>query len=87
MNTLQNSQIILYTKMNCPWCEEVKGYLRSKNIPFEEREVTGNFDFFTEMKEISGQTKAPVLVWGEDVLADTDVEAVAKFLKSKKIIQ
>lgn len=82
---MENLNITVYTKMNCPWCEEVKGYLRSKNLPFEEKDVTGNFDFFSEMKRISGQSKAPVVVFGDAVLSDTDVEAVAKFLKARKI--
>lgn len=32
-------RIIVWSKQNCPQCEQAKSYLKSKNIEFEERTI------------------------------------------------
>lgn len=77
--------IILYTKTGCPWCNGVRDLLIDAGVSFEEREVLGNPDYFKEMREKSGQDKAPTLDIDGEILADSDAETVAAFLKEKGV--
>ncbi len=72
--------IIIYTKIGCPWCEEVLDFLRGHKVAFEERNVTSNPAFFQELVKKSGQNKAPTLDIDGHIMADTDAEQVAKYL-------
>ncbi len=80
-------KLVLYTKIGCGWCREVLILLRERGIPFEEREVLTNKVFFDELVAKSGQTKTPTLDLDGDILADTDVEAVEKFLRERNMLQ
>lgn len=77
---------ILYTKTGCPWCGEVRDFFDEKKVSYEEREVRGDRSWFAEMVQKSGQEKTPTLDWNGEILADTDVESVEKFLKDKKVL-
>jgi glutaredoxin 3 len=74
--------IIVYTKTGCPWCIGVTDFLNEKGIDFEERNVTENEVFFTEMQAKSGQTKAPVVEIDGKIIADTDKEEIERELSS-----
>ena len=73
--------IIVYVKTGCPWCIGVTSFLKGKSVVFEERNVTENKGFFDEMVAKSGQSKAPTLDIDGHILADSDKEAVADYLK------
>lgn len=72
---------ILYVKSGCPWCNEAVDYLVASGIDFDEKNVTVDRAAFLEMQHKSGQTKAPVLDWHGDVLADFGVEELDPFLR------
>lgn len=76
---------VLYVKRGCPWCEEVVDYLRDHGISYREKMVSGDSNAFAEMQRVSGQTKAPVLDWRGDVLADFGVEELVAFLRKKDV--
>lgn len=78
--------LIVYTKTGCPWCRDVLDFLRGEEVVFEEREVRGNKTWFDEMIAKSGQTKAPTLDLLGEILADTDRDAVAVWLKAKGML-
>jgi glutaredoxin 3 len=75
----------LYIKPGCPWCDEVVDYLDRKNIVVETIVVSGNREAMQEMVDLSGQTKAPTMDWGGDVLADFGVDELIPFLKKHGI--
>ncbi len=77
--------IIIYTKTGCPWCDDALALLRSKDVPFEEREVLGNKAYFDEMIAKSGQTKAPTLDIDGHILADSDAGQIEAYLKEKGV--
>ncbi|TAK57516.1 glutaredoxin family protein [Patescibacteria group bacterium] len=77
--------IILYTKKGCPWCDGVRALLDEKKVSYEEREVTSSKKFFDEMIAKSGQSKAPTLDIDGEILADSDKDQVAEYLKSKGV--
>lgn len=77
---------ILYIKPGCPWCVDVVDYLSQKAIEVETVVVSGNREAMKEMKELSGQTKAPTMNWHGEVLADFGVDELIPFLKKKRVV-
>jgi glutaredoxin len=73
---------ILYVKEGCPWCEDAEAELDKLGVKYERREFRSNPAYFKEMKEISGQSKAPVLDIDGHILADFGIEQLPVFLKS-----
>ncbi len=71
---------VFYTKTGCPWCAEARVVLDREKIDYEEKVVTGNDELFAEMEKLSGQTKAPVLDWNGDILADFGAAELEPFL-------
>jgi len=78
--------IIIYTKNGCSWCEGVLNLLNENKIPFEKREVLSNKIFFDELVAKSNQTKTPTLDIDGFIIADSDKDQVAQFLKEKKVL-
>lgn len=76
---------VLYVKTGCPWCEEVIQFLSEHGIGYRERLVSGDAGAFAEMQRSSGQSKAPVLDWHGDVLADFGVDELVPFLRAKNV--
>ncbi|NBS13774.1 MAG: glutaredoxin family protein [Verrucomicrobia bacterium] len=72
---------ILYVKQGCPWCIAAEEELQKLGVKYERREVRSNPEFFKEMQEISGQSKAPVLDMDGRILADFGPEQLVGFLK------
>ena len=79
-------KIILYTKTGCPWCEGVLDLLKEKNVVYEEREVTGNKEYYEELVKKSGQTKTPTLDIDGFILADSDKDQVSEYMKGKGVV-
>lgn len=80
------SDLILYVKTGCPWCEEALDYLDQKKIPYEKRVVSGNAKLMKEMEDLSGQTRAPTLSLKGKVLADFGVDELVPFLKQHGLV-
>ncbi len=63
--------IRLCIKPGCPWCDDAIEWLDSRKIPHETLDVIADEAARQEMRELTGQTKAPSIeVDGEHVLAD-----------------
>ena len=77
-------KITVWTKVGCGWCYEVTDLLRERKLPFEERVVTGNRQYFDEMVRKSGQYLAPVVEIDGHLLIDTDADEVARYLDRVK---
>ena len=65
---------ILYIKSGCPWCNEAINYFQAQGVQVELREVRSNKPFMDQMKQLSGQTKAPTFAYGDFIVADFDVQ-------------
>jgi len=72
--------LIIYTKTGCPWCIAVTDFLVKEGITFEERNVTEHPEYFTEMEQKSGQTKAPTIELNGVVYGDSDVDELMRLL-------
>jgi glutaredoxin 3 len=71
---------ILYVKRGCPYCSAAIHALDERGLKYEKVEVRRNPAAMQTLQAISGQTKTPTLVWGEQVLADFGVEQLDSFL-------
>ena len=71
---------VFYTKIGCPWCAEAREVLDRESIAYDEKVVTGNAEAYSEMEKLSGQTKAPVLDWSGEILADFGAAELVPFL-------
>jgi len=74
------SNITVWTKIGCGWCDEVTDLLRERGVAFEERVVSTNRQHFDEMVRKSGQSLAPVVEIDGHLLIDTDADEVADYL-------
>ena len=77
------SRPILYTKIDCPWCAEAREVLDRHDISYDERIVTTDAAQCAEMMRLSGQTKAPVLAWSGEILADFGATELEPFLAAR----
>lgn len=74
---------ILYVKRGCPYCRPATNYFDQHKIAYQSVEVRGEPAEMAKLKEVSGQTKTPTLVWNGDVLADFGTDELAAFLAER----
>ena len=78
---MKPKKIRLFVKDYCGWCHEAKDWLDEREISYEELDVVTDAVARKEMKELSGQTKAPVIEVDGEILADFDTDQLAVFWK------
>ena len=66
----------VYSIHNCPWCEKVKKYLKSRQVEYEERNIEDDAAALAECQALTNDEAVPV------VTAD-DKEYVLGFDKGK----
>lgn len=78
-------ELQVYVKPGCPWCVEVVAWLEKAGYAFRALDVYADPALYEEMRRLSGQGKAPTVVWGDLVLADCGVEELVPFLREHGI--
>jgi glutaredoxin len=63
-------KIRLFIKPYCPWCQKAMHWLEERGIQYEKRDVIADSKAYTEMVNLSGQTRTPVIEVNGWVLAD-----------------
>ncbi len=53
------SKVVIYTTSYCPYCTGAKALLRSKNVDFEEIDVTYDKDLREQAQRFSGRRTVP----------------------------
>jgi glutaredoxin 3 len=81
-DSLPDNRPVLYTKVGCPWCAEARAVLDRQGILYAERSLA-NPAASAEMLRLSGQTKAPVLDWSGEILADFGALELEAFLAAQ----
>lgn len=71
----------VYSTPTCPWCKVTKNYLKSKNIPFEDLDVSKDRDAAMEMIQKSGQRGVPVVDINGNIIVGFDQRSIDKFLQ------
>ena len=82
---MHTPELLLYVKSGCPWCDLAEDYLNEHGYKFRRINVCRDRASFEEMRRISGQTYAPTLVVGDEVLPDFGPEELHHFLKANEI--
>lgn len=72
----------VYSTPSCPWCTVAKNYLTSRNIPFEEIDVTRNREAAVEMIQKSGQRGVPVIDIDGTIIVGFDQGAIDSLTRS-----
>lgn len=74
-------QITIYSTPTCPFCIMAKDFLKEKNIPFNDLDVSTDTDAGEEMVKKSGQMGVPVI----SIKKDDGVEEVVVGFQKEKI--
>jgi glutaredoxin 3 len=64
--------ITVYSTPTCPYCRQVKEYLASRGVPFDDRDVSRDAAAAEEMVRLSGQQGVPVTVVDGAVIVGYD---------------
>jgi glutaredoxin-like YruB-family protein len=70
----------VYSTPTCPWCKVTKNYLESKNVPFEDLDVSKDREAAMEMIQKSGQRGVPVVDINGNIIVGFDQKSIDKFL-------
>ena len=70
----------VYIKPGCPWCIGAIAHLQNEGYDFRQIDVLHSEEAMSEMRELSGQTLAPTLTYGDLLLADFGVPELEAFL-------
>jgi glutaredoxin 3 len=79
--------ITLYVKTGCPWCHEAEAFLQGHGLSYERIDVLEDPRALEHMHELSGQTKAPTMEYGGEVLADFGASELENFLRQRDAIE
>ena len=77
---LSKLSVLLYTIPDCDTCENVALYLRSRDIPFTEIDVSKDPKKQQELTKLSGKLSVPVTVIGEEVVSGYNREKIGNIL-------
>jgi glutaredoxin-like YruB-family protein len=66
----------VYSTPTCPWCTIAKQYLDSKNISFEDLDVSKDRNATSEMVSKSGQRGVPVLDIDGNIIIGFDKDKI-----------
>ena len=72
----------MYSTPTCPWCTIAKNYLASKNIPFEDYDVSRDRNAAMEMIRKSGQRGVPVLDINGNIVVGFNQELIDRLLSA-----
>jgi len=70
----------VYSTPTCPWCVRAKDYLKSKNIAFEDIDVSRDPQAAMEMVMKSGQRGVPVLDIDGEIVVGFDQKRIEELI-------
>lgn len=66
----------IYSTPTCPWCTMAKKYFDSKNIQYNEFDVSSDREAASEMVSKSGQRGVPVIDINGNIIVGFDKERI-----------
>ena len=72
--------IVVYTIPDCTTCEEVIIYLKSRDVPFNEIDVSNDYETQQKVTELTGKLSVPITVIGEEYILGYKREKIASVL-------
>lgn len=70
----------VYSTPSCPWCTVAKRYLKSKNINFDDLDVSKSREAANEMVIKSGQRGVPVIDINGNIVVGFDRATIDKLI-------
>ena len=62
------SPVVLYTAPKCDACDMARAYLAKREIPFTDKNVSGDAEAINELQEKSGALTVPTIIVGSKVM-------------------
>ena len=78
---MKPTRIRLFIKPYCGWCSKAMDWLDDHDVKYEVLDVIADDNAYDEMERLSGQTLAPVLDVGGQILADFGPPELAAWWK------
>ncbi len=72
----------VYSTPTCPWCTMAKEYLKSKNVTFDDLDVSKDKDAAAEMIQKSGQRGVPVVDIDGNIIVGFDQKTIDKLINA-----
>lgn len=73
--------IKVYSTPTCPWCTAAKNYLNSKNVNFEDVDVSKDRNAASEMVSKSGQRGVPVIDIDGNIIVGFDQKRIDSLIQ------
>ncbi len=77
-------KILIYSTPTCSFCKKAKEFLKSKNIPYTDFDVSEDKDKLEEMIKKSNQMGVPVIDIDGKIIVGFDKEEIVKILEIKE---
>jgi glutaredoxin-like YruB-family protein len=74
----------IFSQPTCPACNELKEYLKNKNIPFEDHDIISDDKALEEMIHVHKVRVTPLIIIGDKKLIGFDVEEIEKALAANR---
>ena len=78
---MKPKSVRLFIKPWCGWCHQAIEWLDARGIEYETVDVLADTLARQEMRQLSGQSLAPVIEVDGEILADFDTVQLAEFWK------
>jgi glutaredoxin len=78
---MKPKSVRLFIKPWCGWCRQAAAWLDERGIEYKTLNVLTHAEARKEMRDLSGQTLAPVIEVDGQILADFDTAQLAQFWK------
>ena len=78
---MKAKSVRLFVKPWCIWCREAVDWLNARGVAYQTLDVTAEPAARKEMRDLSGQTLAPVIDVDGRILADFDTDQLEEFWK------
>ena len=75
------ANVKVYSTPTCPFCVQVKQFLKDNQVAFEDIDVSADHDKAQEMIDKTGQMGVPVLDVDGEIIVGFDKEAITNALK------
>lgn len=72
----------VYSTPTCPWCTTAKKYLSSKNVLFEDLDVSKDRNAAMDMIQKSGQRGVPVIDFNGKIIIGFDQATLDSLIKA-----
>ncbi len=73
----QKPAVLIYSKDPCPYCDRAKVFLKNREIPYEEIDLTGKPEEIQALKQRTGFPTVPqIFIHGELIGGYTDLKAL-----------